>query len=239
MNISLWMGFVVAGNLFKELVHFPGKEVIKAETQGKVIQLEQIEQPMKSAPFFSQRSFRCQASSPWSWETPGPSVQLFRDLLFNSGALFCGISSQSYLFAGTSVWRSARTKVSPLKREANPCQEWGWVGRERDKEDTFFTHLVCTLPVPSPLSSGHVSELWHPKELECTSYFQYYSPQGSRNHKPSSSKLQDWVKSHETAVKITFQGSFSLPSVFRDLRLRPACFRISLQKKKVKTGIGF
>jgi len=39
------MGFVVVGSLFKE--HFPGKEVVKAENQGKVIQLDQIEQPMK------------------------------------------------------------------------------------------------------------------------------------------------------------------------------------------------
>lgn len=115
----------------------------------------------------------------------------------------------------------------------------GWVGRETDEEDTFFTHLVCTRPVSFPLSSGHVSELWHPEELECTSYFQYCSPQGSRNHKPSSSKLQDWVKSHETAVKITFQGSFSLSSVFRDLCLHPARFRISLQQKAVKTYIVF
>lgn len=91
-------GFCCSESLFKELLHFPGKEMVKAETQSKVIQLKQIEQPMKSAPFFSQRSFCCQASSPWSWETPGPSVQPFRDLLFNSGALFCGISSQSYLF---------------------------------------------------------------------------------------------------------------------------------------------
>lgn len=76
--------------------------------------------------------------------------------------------------------------------------------------------------------------LWHPEELECTFCFQYISPQEFRNHKPSTSKLQDWVKSHETAVKITFQGSFSLPSVFRDLCLCPACFRIFLQEKKVK-----
>lgn len=191
----------------------------------------------ETSSFSSQRSFCCQASSPWSWETPGPSVQPFRDLLFNSGALFCGISSQSYLFAGTSAWRSARTKVSLLKREAKPCQEWGWAGRETDEEDAFFTHLVCTLPVSSLLSSGHVSEPWHPEELECTSYFQYCSPQGSRNHKPSSSKLQDWVKSHETAVKITFQGSFSLSS--ETYVLRPARFRISLQQKKVKTCIIF
>lgn len=93
-------GFCCWESLFKELLHFPGKEMVKAETQSKVIQLNQIEQPMKSAPFFFfyQRSFCCQASSPWSWETPGPSVQPFRDLLFNSGALFCDISSQSYLF---------------------------------------------------------------------------------------------------------------------------------------------
>lgn len=44
-------GFVVVG-LFKELLHFPGKEVVKAETQGKVTRLDQREQLMKSAPFF-------------------------------------------------------------------------------------------------------------------------------------------------------------------------------------------
>ena len=106
---------------------------------------------------------------------------------------------------------------------------------EREGQGRHIFHsfgLYPTSPVLPPLFLGHVSEMWHPEELKCTFYFQYCSPQGSRNHKPSSSKLQDWVKSHKTAVKITFQGSFSLPPVFRDL----VCL---LQQKKVKTCIIF
>lgn len=229
MNINL-----VVRSLFKEVLHFPGKEVVKAETQDKVIQLDQIKL-MKSAPFFFPLSVRSAA------KRPHHGVGRLQGHLFSfseTSFSIVGLCFVAFLprvlpfFARTSAWRSAQTKVLPLKREANPCQEQGWVGREKDKEDTFVTHLVCPLPVPSPLSLRHVSGMWHPEELECTSYFQYCSPQGSRNHKPSSSKLQAWVKSHETAVKITFQGSFCLPSVFRDLRLRPACFRIPLQQKK-------
>lgn len=201
-----------------------------AETQGKVIAGSAADE---ISSFFPQRSFCCQESSPWSWETPGPSVQPFRDLISIVGLCFVWhFFPELPFFAGTSAWRSAETKVLTLKREANPCQEQGWVGTDRDKEDTFFTHLVCTLVLPSFLRP--CLGLWHPEELECTFYFQYFSPQEFRNHKPSPSKLQDWVKSHETAVKITFQGSFSLPSVFRDLCLCPACFRIFLQQKKVE-----
>lgn len=148
MNIRAWKGFVVVG-LFKELLHFPGKEVVKAETQGKVIWLDQREQPMKSAPFFPQRSFCCQASSPWSWETPGPSVQLFRDLLFNSGVLFCGISSQSYLFAGTSAWRSAQTKYCLSKESLTHARSWAEWGEGRTKNIFHSSGLYPASPLPS------------------------------------------------------------------------------------------
>lgn len=147
------------------------------------------EQPMKSAPFFfffSQRSFCCQASSPWSWEAPGPSVRPFRGLLFNSGALFCDISSQSYLFPGTSAWRSAQTKVLPLKREVNSCQEWGWMGKQKGREETFLTCILpfglcptCSLPCPRGilqncdiqrnLNTPHTFSTAHSSGLEITS----------------------------------------------------------------------
>lgn len=54
-------GFCCWESLFKELLHFPGKEMVKAETQSKVIQLNQIEQPMKSLLFFFFISVRSAA----------------------------------------------------------------------------------------------------------------------------------------------------------------------------------
>lgn len=207
MNVSLWKGFV-CGSLFKELSYFLGEEAVTAETQGKVTWPEQIKQLMKLALFLL--SVRSAA------KRPHHGVGRLQGHLFSLSETcfsivgFCFVTflprvtfSQGHLLEG-QLKQKARLSKERLTHARSGA---GWGGRgARKKHFSLVSCLsVCTQPIPSPLSSGYLSELRHPEELACTSYFQYCSPQGSRNHKPSSSKLQDWVKSHENTVKLHFR----------------------------------